>query len=150
MKVNARPRPHSEAPGWSSGGGASPAPQDRKTKTVSTWLINPGGLSLIGSSLHHLIILFVCQWRPWGGVHAWNGYHLSFWRFLPCFIVFFDSKLAVFPLKRSVWELEKTIFGPEKDKWWIQGSKIPKPPEMPLKQGKTSQHHNWPRYMDCP
>ena len=21
---------------------------------------------------------------------------------------------------------------------------------MPLKQGKTSQHHNWPRYMDCP
>ena len=21
---------------------------------------------------------------------------------------------------------------------------------MPIKQGKTSQHHNWPRYMDCP
>ena len=21
---------------------------------------------------------------------------------------------------------------------------------MPLKQGKTSQHHNWPRYMYCP
>ena len=21
---------------------------------------------------------------------------------------------------------------------------------MPLKQGKTSQHHNWPRCMDCP
>ena len=30
------------------------------------------------------------------------------------------------------------------------GSKTPKPPEMPLKQGKTSQHQNWPRYMDCP
>ena len=40
----------------------------------------------------------------WGGrgVHAWNGYHLSFWRFFPCFIVFFASKLAIFPLKRSV------------------------------------------------
>ena len=25
-----------------------------------------------------------------------------------------------------------------------------KPPETPLRQGKTSQHHNWPRYMDCP
>ena len=48
------------------------------------------------------------------------------------------------------WELEKAIFGPEKNKWRIRGSKTPKPPEMPLKQGKTSQHHNWPRYMDCP
>ena len=26
----------------------------------------------------------------------------------------------------------------------------PKPPEMPLKQGKTSKPHYWPRYMDCP
>ena len=34
----------------------------------------------------------------------------------PCFIVFFDSTLAIFPLKRSVLELEKAIFGPEKDK----------------------------------
>ena len=48
------------------------------------------------------------------------------------------------------WELEKAIFGPEKDKWWIWGSKTPKPPEMPIKLGKTSQHHNWPRYMDWP
>ena len=47
-------------------------------------------------------------------------------------------------------ELEKAIFGPDKDKWRIRGSKTPKPPEMPLKQGKTSQHHNWPRYTDCP
>ena len=30
------------------------------------------------------------------------------------------------------------------------GSKTPKPPEMPLKQGKTSQYHNWPRNMDWP
>ena len=30
-------------------------------------------------------------------------------------------------------------------------AKVPeRPPEMPLKQGKTSQHHNWPRYMDWP
>ena len=48
------------------------------------------------------------------------------------------------------WELDKAIFGPEKDKWWIWGSKTPKPPEMPIKLGKTSQHHNWPRYMDWP
>ena len=39
------------------------------------------------------------------------------------------------------WELEKPIFGPEKDKWWIRGSKTRKPPEM---------HHNWPRHMDWP
>ena len=49
-----------------------------------------------------------------------------------------------------LWELEKAIFGPEKDKWWIWGSKTRKPPEMPIKLGKTSQHHNWPRYMDWP
>ena len=48
------------------------------------------------------------------------------------------------------WELEKAIFRHEKDKWWIRGSKTPKPPEMPLKPGETSQHHNRPRYMDCP
>ena len=48
------------------------------------------------------------------------------------------------------WELEKAIIGAEKDKWWIWGSKTPKPPEMPIKLGKTSQHHNWPRYMDWP
>ena len=48
------------------------------------------------------------------------------------------------------WQLKKAIFGPEKDKWWIWGSKTPKPPEMPIKLGKTSQHHNWPRYMDWP
>ena len=48
------------------------------------------------------------------------------------------------------WELEKAIIGPEKDKWWIWGSKTPKPPEMPIKLGKTSQHHNWPGYMDWP
>ena len=48
------------------------------------------------------------------------------------------------------WELEKAIFGPEKDKWWIWGSKTPKPPEMPIKLGKTSQHHKLPRYMDWP
>ena len=48
------------------------------------------------------------------------------------------------------WELEKAIFGPEKEKWWNWGSNTPKPPEMPIKQGKTSQHHNWPPYMDWP
>ena len=36
------------------------------------------------------------------------------------------------------WELEKRC------------GQTPKPPEMPLKQGKTSQHHNRPRCMDCP
>ena len=39
---------------------------------------------------------------------------------------------------------------PKKDKWWIWGSKTPKPPEMPIKLGKTPQHHNWPCYMDWP
>ena len=34
LKANARPGAHYEAPGWSSGGGVSPAP--RKTRTVST------------------------------------------------------------------------------------------------------------------
>ena len=48
------------------------------------------------------------------------------------------------------WELEKAIFGPEKDTWWIWGSKTPKPPELPIKLGKAPQHHNWPRYMDWP
>ena len=37
-----------------------------------------------------------------GGVHARIGYHLSFWRFFPCFTAFFASNLAIFPLKRSV------------------------------------------------
>ena len=32
-------------------------------------------------------------------VHAWNGYHLSFWRFSPCCTVFFASKIGHFPLK---------------------------------------------------
>ena len=31
-----------------------------------------------------------------------NWYHLSFWRFFHCFTVFVASKLAIFPLKRSV------------------------------------------------
>ena len=35
-------------------------------------------------------------------VHAWNEYHLSFWRFFPCFAVCFASKLALSPFKRSV------------------------------------------------
>ena len=48
------------------------------------------------------------------------------------------------------WEPEKAIFGPEKDKRWIWGSKIPKPREMPVKQGQTSQKDKWPRYMDWP
>ena len=49
------------------------------------------------------------------------------------------------------WEPEeKAIFGPEEDKWWIWGSETPKPLGMPVKLGKTSQHHNWPRYMDWP
>ena len=44
------------------------------------------------------------QCWEWGGVytHEMGGYHLSFWRFFPCFTVFFASKLAIFPLKRSV------------------------------------------------
>ena len=37
-----------------------------------------------------------------GGVHAWNGYHLSFWRFLPCFIAFVAQNWPFSPLKRSV------------------------------------------------
>ena len=52
----------------------------------------------------------------------------------PLFYRFVASKLATFPLKRR--EFEKAIFGPKKDKWSIRGSKTPKPPEMPLKQGK--------------
>ena len=70
--------------------------------------------------------------------------------FFPCFTVYFSSKSAIFPLKRSVLGAWKRIFGPEKDKWWIWGSKTQKPPEMPIKLGKASQHHNWPRYMDWP
>ena len=66
----------------------------------------------------------------------YNNFLLQNWPFLLQNVVF--------------WELEKAIFGPEKDKWWIWGSKAPKTPEMPIKQGKTSQHHNWPRYMDWP
>ena len=31
-----------------------------------------------------------------------------------------------------------------------KGFETPKPPEMPTKIGKTSQPHNWPRYMDSP
>ena len=42
---------------------------------------------------------------------------LVLFAFFPCFIVFFASKLAIFPLKVVSWELEKAIFGPEKDKW---------------------------------
>ena len=48
------------------------------------------------------------------------------------------------------WELEKAIFEPKKDKCLIWCSKTPKPPEMPIKQGKASQHHNWPRCRDWP
>ena len=39
-----------------------------------------------------------------------------------------------------------TIFALKKDKWWSRGSKTPKPPEMPIKPWKTSQHHNWPHW----
>ena len=63
--------------------------------------------------------------------------------FFSCFIVFFASKFAIFPSNVVFWKLEKAIFGPEKDKWWIRRS-------MPIKLGKTSQHRNWPRYMDWP
>ena len=45
MKAKAGPWAHSEAPGWSSRGGGVASTQDRKTTTVSPWLINPGGLS---------------------------------------------------------------------------------------------------------
>ena len=71
--------------------------------------------------------------------------------FSPLFYSSFCFKIGHFPFKNVVfWELEEAIFGPEKDKWWIWGSNTPKPPEMPTKPGKTSQHHNWPRYMDWP
>ena len=55
------------------------------------------------------------------------------WRFFPCFIVFFASKLAIFPLKHSVLGAWKGHFRAEKDKSWIRGSKTPEPPEMPFK-----------------
>ena len=48
------------------------------------------------------------------------------------------------------WELEKAIFGPEKDKWWIWGFQDPQTTWNAYELGKTSQHHNWPRYRDCP
>ena len=71
--------------------------------------------------------------------------------FFSCLIVFVRFKIGHSSFKTLCFgELAKAIFRPEKDKWWIRGPKTPKPPEMPLKQGKTSQHHHWPRYMDWP
>ena len=52
---------------------------------------------------------------------------------------FFCLKVGHFPFK---------TYG--KDQWWIRRSKSPKQPEMPIKQAKTSEHHNWPRYRKWP
>ena len=59
MKANARPGAQSEAPGWSSGGGASPAPRTRKpgqsahdwsTQGVFPW-VKGWGAKKLGMSL---------------------------------------------------------------------------------------------------
>ena len=71
-------------------------------------------------------------------LNARNGNHLSCWRF-PMFYSFFCLKVGHFPFK---------TYG--KDQWWIRRSKSPKQPEMPIKQAKTSEHHNWPRYRKWP
>ena len=84
-----------------------------------------------------------------GVVHAWNGYHLSFGIF-PCFIVFFASKLAIFPSKRSVLGAWKGHILARKGHMLNSGFQDHKTTWNAFKQGKTSQHHNWPRYMDCP
>ena len=61
-----------------------------------------------------------------GGVHAWNGYHLSFWRFSPCFTVSFSSKLAIVPLKRSVLWAWKGHFRARKGQMVDLGFRDPK------------------------
>ena len=49
----------------------------------------------------------------------------------PNFIVLFLGPLSLYVV---FWErAEKANFGPRKDKWWIRGSKTPKPPDMPFK-----------------
>ena len=59
--------------------------------------------------------------------------------FFPQFYSIFRFKIGHFPFKNVVfWELEKAICGPEKDKWWIWGSKTPQPPEMPIKRHSTT------------
>ena len=41
----------------------------------------------------------VATLRGGGGVHAWNGYHLSFWCFFPMFYRIFRFKIGHFPFK---------------------------------------------------
>ena len=58
-----------------------------------------------------------------------------FWRFFPSFTVAFALKLAIFPLKCSVWESQKAISALEK------GQRVPRPQnqcEMPIKQGENA------------
>ena len=59
-------------------------------------------------------------------VHARIGYHLSFWRFFPCFAAFFVSKLAIFPLKRSVLAAWKGNFRARKRQMVVLGFQDPK------------------------
>ena len=54
-----------------------------------------------------------------------------------------------YELGEYFWRFQ-TYSGPKRTNGEFGVSKTPKPPELPLKQGKTSQHHNWPRYMDWP
>ena len=54
------------------------------------------------------------------------------------------------PWARCFGSLKNPFSGPKMTNGEFGGSKTPNPPEMPIKIGKTSQHHNWPRYMDWP
>ena len=66
--------------------------------------------------------------------------------FLPLFYSIFCFKIGHFPLKLG--SLKIPFSGPKRTNGGFGDSKTPKPPEMPIKLGKTSQHHNWPRYLD--
>ena len=66
-------------------------------------------------------------------------------------ILYFASKWAIFPLKRSVWGVEKGHFRDRKGQMVDSGFQDPKPAEIPLKQGEhtsrpqLSQHRDWPQ-----
>ena len=60
-------------------------------------------------------------------------------------------KLAIFPLKRSVLGAWKGHFRARKGQMVDSVFQDPKTTWNVFKtREKTSQHHNWPRYMDCP
>ena len=76
---------------------------------------------------------------PWGGRYTREmGTHLSFWRFFSCLIVFFASKLSIFPFKTCFGSLKRPFSGPKRTNggFGVPRPQTPKPPEMPIKLGK--------------